>query len=104
MEFDAARPDCTPRKFQVEDCCLLGCCAVVIRAIALLMEARITSEASLNFCQTTRRNNHEVSHLHTRRRENWKYHRIQVAHILLADLMHVFTDLQFWAEEKNDSN
>jgi hypothetical protein len=29
-------------------------------------------ETSVNFCQTTRRNNSEDSHLHTRRRENLK--------------------------------
>jgi hypothetical protein len=39
-----------------EDGCLLGCCA-------LMMEAVITSEASENFYQTTRRNNPEDSHL-----------------------------------------
>jgi hypothetical protein len=33
-----------------------------------------TSETSVNFYQTTRRNNPEDSHLHTRRRENLKYH------------------------------
>jgi hypothetical protein len=31
-----------------------------------------TSEMSVNFYQTTRRNNPEDSHLHTRRRENPK--------------------------------
>jgi hypothetical protein len=44
------------------------------KAIALMMEAASTSETSVNFCQTTRRNNPEVSHLHTRRRENLKSH------------------------------
>jgi hypothetical protein len=37
-----------------------------------MMEAASTSEMSVNFYQTTRRNNPEVSHLHTRRRENLK--------------------------------
>jgi hypothetical protein len=40
--------------------------------IALMMEAASTSETSVNFYQTARRNNPEDSHLHTRRRENLK--------------------------------
>jgi phage regulator Rha-like protein len=41
----------------------------VIRAIiALMMEAENTSETSVNFYQTTRRNNPEDSHFYTRRR------------------------------------
>jgi hypothetical protein len=40
--------------------------------IALMMETASTAEKSVNFCQTTRRNNLEDSHLHTRRRENLK--------------------------------
>jgi hypothetical protein len=43
-------------------------------AIALMTEAASTSETSINFYQTTRRNNPEDSHLHTRRRENLKSH------------------------------
>jgi hypothetical protein len=46
--------------------------------IALMMEAASTSETSVNFCQTTRRNNPEDSHLHTRRRENLKFHRYKL--------------------------
>jgi hypothetical protein len=42
----------------------------VTPCIALMMEAVITSETSINFCQTIRRNNPEDNHLHTRRREN----------------------------------
>jgi hypothetical protein len=42
--------------------------------IVLMMEAARTSETSVNFYQTTRRNNSEDSHLHTRRRENLKSH------------------------------
>jgi hypothetical protein len=38
------------------------------------MEAASTSETSVNFYQTTRRNNPEDSHLHTRRRVNLKSH------------------------------
>jgi hypothetical protein len=42
----------------------------VVAPCALMMEAASTSEASVNFHQTTRRYNPEDSHLHTRRREN----------------------------------
>jgi hypothetical protein len=45
---------------------------LVFLAIALMMEAASTSETWVNFYQTTRRNNPEDSHLHTRRRENLK--------------------------------
>jgi hypothetical protein len=37
-----------------------------------MMEAASTSETSVKFFQTTRRNNPEESHLHTRHRENLK--------------------------------
>jgi hypothetical protein len=47
----------------------------IIRAIALMMEAAFTSETLVNFSQTTRRNNPEDNHLHTRRRENLKSHK-----------------------------
>jgi hypothetical protein len=40
-----------------------------------MMEAVSTSETSVNFYETTRRNIPEDSHLHIRRRENLKYHR-----------------------------
>jgi hypothetical protein len=39
-----------------------------------MMEAASTSETSLNYYQTTLRNNPEDSHIHTRRRENPKSH------------------------------
>jgi hypothetical protein len=46
-----------------------------IRAIiALKIEAESTSKTSVNFYQTTRRNNREDSHLHNRHRENLKSH------------------------------
>jgi hypothetical protein len=49
--------------------------ASIIRAmIALMMKATSTSETSVNFYQTTRRNNPGDSHLHTHRRENLKSH------------------------------
>jgi hypothetical protein len=41
---------------------------------AQMMEAAGTSETSVNFYQTTRRNNPEDSHLHTCRCENLKSH------------------------------
>jgi hypothetical protein len=43
--------------------------------IALMMDAANTSETSVNFYQTTRRNIPEDCHLHTRRCENVKSHR-----------------------------
>jgi hypothetical protein len=47
--------------------------ATIIRTIiALMMEAVCTSETSLNFYGTTRRNIAEDGPLHTRRRENLK--------------------------------
>jgi hypothetical protein len=45
-----------------------------ILLIALMMEAASTSETSVNVYQTTRRNNPEDSHLHSRRSENLKSH------------------------------
>jgi hypothetical protein len=45
-----------------------------VAPIALMLEAASTSETSVNFYQTTRRNNPEESHLHTRRCENLKSH------------------------------
>jgi hypothetical protein len=46
--------------------------AASIITTGLMMEAASTSETSGNFYQTTRRNNPEDSHLHTRRRKNLK--------------------------------
>jgi hypothetical protein len=40
--------------------------------IVLMMDTASTSETSVNFYQTTQRNNPEQSHLHTRRSENLK--------------------------------
>jgi hypothetical protein len=50
--------------------------ASIIRAIALMMEAVRTSETSVNFYQTARRNIPQGSYLHTRRRDNRKSHKI----------------------------
>jgi hypothetical protein len=49
-----------------------------LHLIALMTEAASTSEALVNFYQTTRRNNPEDSHLHTRRRENLKFHLVRI--------------------------
>jgi hypothetical protein len=50
--------------WDVELSSLVGYIAPIIRAIiALMMEAASTSETSINFYQTTRRNNLEYSHL-----------------------------------------
>jgi hypothetical protein len=49
----------------------------IFRAIALMsptMKAVSTSETSVSFYQTTRRNKQENNHLHTRRLVNPKYH------------------------------
>jgi hypothetical protein len=43
--------------------------------IALMMEAVRTSETSVNFYETTRRNIQEGFHLHTRRRQKIKSHK-----------------------------
>jgi hypothetical protein len=43
-----------------------------------MVEAASTSETSVNFYQTTLRNNPEGSHHHTRRRENLKSQVVQV--------------------------
>jgi hypothetical protein len=43
--------------------------------LALMMEVASTSETSVNFYQTTRRNNPEDSNCRTRRRENLKSHK-----------------------------
>jgi hypothetical protein len=47
----------------------------------LMLEAAGTSETSVNFYQTTRSNNPEDSHLHTRRRENLKSHLVNLTDI-----------------------
>jgi hypothetical protein len=56
---------------EIEYGCLLGL------LIALMMEAASTSETSVHFCQTKRRNSPEDNHLHTRRRENLKSHLVK---------------------------
>jgi hypothetical protein len=49
--------------------CLMGAST---HLITLMMEAASTYEMSVNFYQTTRHNNAEDSHLHTRHHENLK--------------------------------
>jgi hypothetical protein len=44
--------------------------------IALMLEAASTSEASVNVCKTTQRNNPEDCDLRTRHRENLKSHQV----------------------------
>jgi hypothetical protein len=46
--------------------------ASIFGLIVLMMKTASTSVTSVNFNQTTRRNNPEGSHLHKRRRENLK--------------------------------
>jgi hypothetical protein len=46
--------------------------ALAVSIIRAMMEAVRTSETSVNFYQSTRRNIPEEIHLHTRRRENLK--------------------------------
>jgi hypothetical protein len=63
--------------------------ASIIRAIITLMkEAGSTPETSVNFYQTTQRNNPEDSHLHMHHRENLKSHRVVFGYdmIILPDL------------------
>jgi hypothetical protein len=52
----------------VEICRVSEVCCLV----TLMMEAASTSERSMDFDQTTRRNNPDDSRLHPRRRENLK--------------------------------
>jgi hypothetical protein len=51
-----------------KDDCLLGCCDVLSWC---LLEAANTSETSVNFYQTTRRNNPEDSHLQVKNNSLW---------------------------------
>jgi hypothetical protein len=48
--------------------------AYVIRVIIKIMQAASISETSVNFYQTTQRNNLEESNLYTRRHDNLKSH------------------------------
>jgi hypothetical protein len=49
----------------------------LVEVIALMVEEASTSETSVNVYQTTRRDNPEDSHLHTRCRENLKFHNLR---------------------------
>jgi hypothetical protein len=46
-----------------------------------MMEAANTSETSIHFYQTTRRNISEDSHIHIRRRENLKSHNVYLPYL-----------------------
>jgi hypothetical protein len=46
-----------------------------------MLEVANISETSVNFYQAARRNNPEGSHLHTRRRENLKSHKVEILHL-----------------------
>jgi hypothetical protein len=63
--------------WDVAPCCLVEIYrrleVLVASVISAMMEAASSSETSVNFYQTTRRNIPE-DHLHTRRRENLKSH------------------------------
>jgi hypothetical protein len=54
---------------------------VMSSRIALMMEAASTPITSVSFYQTTRRNIPEDSHLHIRRRENLKSHKVLFVHM-----------------------
>jgi hypothetical protein len=67
------------RRAQVEDDCLLGCCAVQSgrhhrRLVTLMVKAVCTSVTSVNFYKTPRRNTPGDSHLYNCRRQNLKSH------------------------------
>jgi hypothetical protein len=51
------------------------------------MEAASTSETSVNFYRTTRRNNPEDSHTNTRRRENLKSHYLVTSYTIIFNFM-----------------
>jgi hypothetical protein len=57
--------------------------------IALMMEVASTSKTSVNFYQTTRCNNPEDSHLHTRYYENLKSHKLQLTFYLQIVYNHI---------------
>jgi hypothetical protein len=64
--------------------------------IALMMETSSTSETSVNFYQSIRRNNPQDSHLHTRRRENLKPHKFKIIHML--------TDIQTYQRNRKQTS
>jgi hypothetical protein len=65
-----------------------------------MMKAVSTSETSVNFYQTARRNMPEDNHLHTRRRENLKSHRKK--HVYFFELtFHFWISIQNWHLKRN---
>jgi hypothetical protein len=61
-----------------------GVYCIISAMIALMMEIVLTSETSLYYNDTTRRNISEGFHLHTRRRENLKSHKGRFAFFFIA--------------------
>jgi hypothetical protein len=59
--------------------------------VALMMEAASTCETSINFYQTTQRNNPEDSHLNSRRRENLRSHQFSICFVVYHLLLKVST-------------
>jgi hypothetical protein len=68
----------------------------VFWAIAPKMEAENISETSINFYQTTRRNNPGNSHFHTRCRENLKSHKSNVLSLGFPKVDENFVNLFFF--------
>jgi hypothetical protein len=63
--------------------------------IALMMEAAGSSDALVNFNQTTRHYNPEDSHLHTHRRENLKSY--------ITFLSEIIKQVFYWGLAENPS-
>jgi hypothetical protein len=64
----------------------------------MMMEAASASETSVNFYQTTGRNNPEDSRLHNRRRENLKSHIINNIFTLLTVSQDYYAILSYRTE------
>jgi hypothetical protein len=61
--------------------------SIITVIIALTMEAVSASETTVNFYQTTRRNNPEDGHLHTHRRENLPIDNLFLFLVLTVDFL-----------------
>jgi hypothetical protein len=62
-----------------------------------MMEAASTSKMSVHFCQTTRRNNPEDSHLHTRLKFQFRFGSYSVTITSLSySLFTFFQFLNYW--------
>jgi hypothetical protein len=71
----------------------------VSEVLPLMMEAARTSETSVNFYQTTRRNPEDI-HFHNRRRENLKSHRADT----LINTLFIGLSLYFQHDTTHHSN